>query len=62
MQRALISAVMTKDCTLHQLDEAIGSVGTVIGDREDMPVAFSAQFLPDGYLRLATTLLAFIDS
>jgi len=62
VQRALISAVMTKDCTLHQLDDAIGSARTVIGDREDMPVAFSAQFLPDGYLRLATTLLAFIDS
>jgi hypothetical protein len=63
--RALISAVMTEDCTLRHLDAAIGSVRDVIGDdggREDISVACSAQFLPDGHSRLTTTLLAFIDS
>jgi len=62
---ALISAVMTTDCTLRHLDDAVASVKAVIGDsadREDISVACSAQFLPDGHSRLTTTLLAFIDS
>jgi hypothetical protein len=63
--RALISAVMTEDCTLRHLDDAVASVRVVIGDsayRENISVACSAQFLPDGHSRLTTTLLAFIDS
>jgi hypothetical protein len=63
--RALISAVMTEECTLRHLDAAIGSVREVIGDdadREDISVACAAQFLPGGHSQLTTTLLAFIDS
>jgi hypothetical protein len=62
--RALISAVMTEDCTLRHLDAAIGSVRDVIGDvagREDISVACSAQFLTHAHSRLAATLLAFVD-
>lgn len=62
--RALISAIMTEDCTLRHLDAAIGSVRDVIGDvagREDISVACSAQFLTHAHSRLAATLLAFVD-
>lgn len=64
MTRALIRAVMTSECTLRHLDDAVASVRAVIGDgagRGDIPVACSAQFLTHAHSRLTTTLLAFTE-